>query len=207
MPGRDSAMNPQHPVFQPVQHHDDASLSRLRCDSQSASFYADLSRYICKFYLAHETVSLVDIGPRTGMGLALLRLLHHPLAYTRLKFDPVVGVDVDPTFEQIAQAEFGDIIPRTSDGFALADGSFDLVTCSHVLQDVADPQGLVAKLRRVARRGLFVACPIAQGDGGPEGSSTISESFFRDQGFDDLEIYESQHWHGGLCYLAYIRCD
>ena len=199
-------MSSRHTVFQVAQHHDDASLSRLRCDSQSASFYADLSRYICKFFLAHETVSLVDVGPRTGMGLALLRLLHHPLAYTRLKFDPVVGVDIDPAFERIAQVEFGDIIPRTSDGFALADGSFDLVTCSHVLQAVPDPYGLVSKLRRVARRGLFVACPIASDEGKGSVSGAISEDFFHDQGFEDLEIYESQHWHGGLCCLAFTRC-
>lgn len=181
----------------------DVALMRLRCDSQSMNYYGDLSRYICKFLLSHETLSLLDIGPRTGAGLALLRLLHHPAAFTRLKFDPVVGIDIDPEFERIAKREFNDIEALTGDIFDLADGSFDVVTCSHTIEHIPDPAPFVEKLARISRRALVIACPFEEHDLIPDHCSSINRAFFDSQGFDDLEVYDSNHWHNGLCCLAF----
>ena len=190
-------------VFEPLINPTDASLLRLRCDSQSLSYYGDISRYICKFFLAHETVSVLDIGPRTGAGLALLRLLHHPLAFTRLKFDPVVGIDVDPDFQRIAESEFGDIHAVTGDIFDLEGSSYDIVVCSHTIDSVPDPDRFLEKMTAISRRGLFLAGPMSE-QAGAEGDQTpIDRAFFERHGFHDIEVYESHHWHAGICFLAF----
>jgi 2-polyprenyl-3-methyl-5-hydroxy-6-metoxy-1,4-benzoquinol methylase len=155
--------------------------------------------------LGHETLSLLDVGPRTGAGLALLRLLHHPLAFTRLKFEPVYGIDLDPEFERIAKTEFRDIHPLTGDIFDLSDKSYDIVTCSHTIEHIPDPQSFVEKLVRLARRAVFLACPYEEANRVEGHCVSIGQSFFDMLQFDDVEVYESQHWHNGLACLAYKK--
>jgi SAM-dependent methyltransferase len=179
----------------------------MRCDSQSFNFYADLSRYISKTILGHETLSLLDVGPRTGAGLALLRLLHHPRAFTRLKFEPVVGIDLDPEFQRIAETEFRDIRAMTGDVFNLPLKSYDIVTCSHTIEHIPDPRPFVERLMAIGRRALFIACPFEEQNRVPGHCVTIDRAFFDDLGFDDVEVYESQHWHNGLACLAYKRLE
>lgn len=182
-------------------------LFRMRCDSQSLSFYGDLSRYMSKFLLGSETLSLLDVGPRTGSGLALLRLLHHPAAFTRLKLEPVIGIDLDPDFQRIAEIEFKDIRAITGDIFDLEDKSFDIVTCSHTIEHVPDLDPFVDKMARLARRALIVACPFEEQERIPGHCNTITREFFAAHSFDDVEVYESNHWHNGMCCLAFKRID
>lgn len=179
-------------------------LHRVRCDSQSMCYYGDLSRYISRFLLGHETLSVLDVGPRTGAGLALLRLLHHPAAYTRLKFDPVVGIDIDPDFDAVAKAEFPDIGSIVGDIFDLAPKSFDVVTCSHTIEHIAEAEAFVGQLANIARRAVFIACPFDEKNRIPEHVRSFDASFFEGLKFENLEIYDSNHWHNGLCCLAYL---
>jgi len=183
----------------------DEFMMRLRCDSQSFSFYADLSRYICKFLLGHETLSVLDVGPRTGAGLALLRMMHHPLAFTRLKFAPVDGIDLDPEFQRIAETEFRDIRAITGDIFDLAPKSYDIVTCSHTIEHIPEPEPFLEQLTRLGRRALFIACPFEEQNRIPGHCVTIDHAFFDKFQFDDVEVYESQQWHNGLACLAYKK--
>ena len=183
----------------------DEALMRMRCDSQSLNYYGDLSRYISKHILGFETLSLLDIGPRTGSGLALLRLLHHPEAFTRLKFDPVFGIDLDPEFQRIAESEFEDIRPMTGDIFDLENKTFDIVTCSHTIEHVPDPDSFMEKMANLARRALVIACPFEEIDRVPGHCNTITQDLFDRHGFDDVEVYDSNHWHNGACCLAFKR--
>jgi hypothetical protein len=179
----------------------DDLLLRLRCDSQSLAYYGDLSQYLCKRFPRPETLSVLDVGPRTGAGLALLRLMHHPQAYTRVKLDPVVGIDLDPAFADIAMREFGDLVALQTPLSGLGDRSHDVVTCSHVLGEQADPLELVRGLARIARRALVVATPL--GVAAASGLD-IDEACLWAWGFREIEIYESFHFHTGLCALAFM---
>lgn len=184
--------------------HSDDELLRLRCDSQSASFYGDISRFISGRLLGFETLSLLDVGPRTGAGLALLRLLHHPAAFTRLKFDPVTGIDLDPAFEAIARDEFPDVIALTGDIFLLESKSHDIVTCSHTIEHLDDIPSFVAQLERIARRCVVLACPFEEREPRSDGHIQVIDSdLLRRMGFFDVEVYESFHFHNGPCCLAF----
>jgi 2-polyprenyl-3-methyl-5-hydroxy-6-metoxy-1,4-benzoquinol methylase len=182
----------------------DADLLRLRCDSQSLSYYGDISRFLSARLLAFETLSLLDVGPRTGVGLALLRLLHHPSAFTRLKFDPVVGIDLDPAFEVIAQGEFPDVKGQTGDIFDLPPKSYDIVTCSHTIEHIDDMEAFVAQLEKIARRCVVLACPFEEREPRSDGHvQRIDAARLAAMGYDDVEVYDSFHFHNGACCLAY----
>jgi len=181
-------------------------LLRLRCDSQSLSYYGDISRFISSRLLAFETMSLLDVGPRTGAGLALLRLLHHPDAFTRLKFDPVVGIDLDASFEAIARREFPDIHARTGDIFQLDPRSFDVVTCSHTIEHLDDIKPFVQQLERIARRCVVLACPFEEREPRSDGHvQLITADTLATLGYVDYEVYDSFHFHNGPCCLAFKR--
>lgn len=182
----------------------DEDLLRLRCDSQSLAYYGDISRFLSARLLRFETVSLLDVGPRTGAGLALLRLLHHPAAFTRLKFDPVVGIDLDPAFELIAREEFRDVGTHTGDIFLLEPKSYDIVTCSHTIEHVDDIEGFVGQLEKIARRGVVLACPFEEREPRSDGHiQRIDSARLTAMGYGDHEVYDSFHFHNGQCCLAF----
>jgi len=181
----------------------DSQLLKLRCDSQSVQYYSDISHFLSSRIKGHETLSLLDVGPRTGAGLAFLRLVHHPAAYTRLKLDPVYGIDIDPMFEQYAALEFPDISGITGDIFDLEENTWDIVTCSHTIEHISDAEGFVLQLMKIARRYLVIACPFAEMPLSDEHVRTIDYAFFQKLDILDVQIYESQHWHSGVVCLAF----
>ena len=181
----------------------EAQLMRMRCDSQSLTYYADISAYISDRIRGHQHFSLLDVGPRTGVGLALLRLMHHPMAFTRLKLDPVAGIDLDPMFEHTARLEFPDVQPMTGDIFTLEQKSWDIVTCSHTIEHIPEAEVFVEQLIRIARRYVVLACPFSEEDLIPDHVRSINYSFFEKLGFEDVKVYPSQQWHSGLVCLAF----
>lgn len=182
----------------------DDELLRLRCDSQSMAYYGDISRFLASRLLGYETLSLLDVGPRTGAGLALLRLLHHPASFARLKFDPVRGIDIDPAFEIIATQELPDIQAMTGHTGQIADKQFDVVVCSHTVEQVPDLDAFVAELVRIARRCVVISAPFEEREPRLDGHlQYIDATRLRALGFADFETYDSFHFHSAPCCLAY----
>jgi 2-polyprenyl-3-methyl-5-hydroxy-6-metoxy-1,4-benzoquinol methylase len=99
----------------------------------------------------------------------------------------VTGVDPSPTaIERAREAHPGMTWAETAGGGRLPapDASFDVVTCVHVLEHVADTQTLMSEVRRVlAPGGLFVA--TVPHHGRVQGALTALTSFERH--FDPLE--------------------
>jgi len=180
-----------------------SQLLKLRCDSQSLQFYSDISHLLCSKIPGFDTLSLLDVGPRTGSGLAFLRLVHHPAAFTRLKLNPVAGIDIDPMFQQISSVEFPDIQGMTGDIFDLPEKSWDIVSCSHTIEHIEDAESFAKQLITIARKYVVIACPFGEFPLGAGHVRTIDYNFFRSVGFSDIKVYESQHWHSGLVCLAF----
>jgi hypothetical protein len=181
----------------------DSQLMRMRCDSQSLHYYSDISASMSRHIPGHNTFSLLDVGPRTGAGLAFLRLVHHPLAYTRLKLDPVAGIDLDPMFAQVAGLEFPDIKPMVGDIYDLEPKSWDIVTCSHTIEHIPEAEEFVKQLENLARKYVILACPFAESPLSDDHVRSIDYKFFTSLGFYDVQIYESQHWHNGVVCMAF----
>lgn len=182
------------------------SRDRVHEDAQSLSFYSDISRFITERLPASETpLSLLDIGPRTGSGLALLRLMHHPLSYAAVKFDPVTGIDMDPQFVESA-ASYPDIEALCGDAFALPDNrKWDVVMSSHTIEHVNDPSMFLDKMSRLARRMVVVACPFEEQNLIRWHLNSINYHLLSEHGFHDMQVYRSPHWFNSMCVIA-SRC-
>jgi SAM-dependent methyltransferase len=89
---------------------------------------------------------LLDVGCGRGYFLARVREARPDLE--------LVGCDVvdksDGSFR--FETAFIEKLP-------FPDRSFDIVTCSHTLEHITNPQAAVAELKRVAKRALFVVVP------------------------------------------------
>lgn len=71
-----------------------------------------------------------------------------------------VGVDMaDPSVHLDEGARTFDIQAYDGAHLPFASASFDLVYCSHVIEHVPDPRGLLAEIRRVARGLIYLEVP------------------------------------------------
>ena len=99
----------------------------------------------------------------------------------------MTGVDPSPAAIERARAAHPELnwaLPAEDGRLPFADASFDVVTCVHVLEHVADTQTLLSEVRRVLVSGglLVVAVPF---HGRFQGALTALTSFERH--FDPLE--------------------
>jgi len=169
-------------------------------DAQSLSFYADISAFI-RDNIPSGTYSLLDVGPRTGSGLALLRLLHHPSSYASIRFDPVTGIDLDSNFERTAKEQYPDIKAMTGDAFNVA-GKWDIVLSSHTVEHTADPAAFLHKLGTLAKRYVIIACPYEEQDLIRHHLNRIGYKTLTGAGFWNIKVYRSDHWFNSMCCIA-----
>lgn len=140
----------------------EAERMAIHSDAQSLSFYCDVAAYLAELLDGWPTMSLLDVGPRTGAGLALLRLMHHPLTFSRIKLDPVTGIDLDPDFKAVAERLYPDIEALHGDAFSLGGRTWDVVMSSHTIEHVDDPSSFLRHLEGLARRLVVIACPFEE---------------------------------------------
>lgn len=94
--------------------------------------------------------SVCDVG--CGAGVILRRIHEAQPAITSL-----VGVDVQiPGVEPGLPIRF---VPGHVEDLPFEDGSFDTVTCTHVIEHVLDYRRAISELRRIARRRLIIVVP------------------------------------------------
>lgn len=172
----------------------------VHIDAQSLSFYADISAFM-RDHVPSGTYSLLDVGPRSGAGLALLRLLHHPSSYASIRLEPATGVDIDPSFEAAANSRFPDIAAMTGDVFDLY-GSWDIVLSSHTIEHTVDPVAFIAKLRSLATKFVVIACPFEEQELIPEHRHRIGYKLLTSSGFWTMKTYRSDHWFNSLGVIA-----
>ena len=144
-------------------HVDAFAVARERAafltDEEYAAIYRDYPRIheetdnsdACVERIARDIVGqeVCDVGCGTG---ALLRRLRE----TRSDISRWVGIDVAiPTLGDGTIAYYAGKI----ECLPFADGEFDTVICTHVLEHVLDYRRAIAELRRVARRRLIVVVP------------------------------------------------
>ncbi|CAN7602568.1 class I SAM-dependent methyltransferase [Neorhizobium tomejilense] len=94
--------------------------------------------------------SVCDVGCGTGALLTHIRAAHPEL--TRL-----VGVDF--VVEDAAAIEGVEYVAAKIEDLPFADGEFDTVVCTHVIEHVLEYQKAIAELRRIAKKRLIIVVP------------------------------------------------
>lgn len=104
----------------------------------------DLAGAGIMFVRGESRGKLLDVGCGVGVFLARMRELGWQ----------VIGVEADPKTARIAQQEFGlRAIPISLEEAHLADESIDVVTMSHVIEHVRQPETLLREAWRVLKPG------------------------------------------------------
>jgi 2-polyprenyl-3-methyl-5-hydroxy-6-metoxy-1,4-benzoquinol methylase len=181
-------------------------LLKLRCDSQSLSFYSDIAGFMSRHIAGVRSATLLDVGARTAAGTALLRAIHHPSSFARLKLSSVTALDLDEDVIRLAQLQYPDIELMAADVSSLIGArNFDIVLSSHTIEHVQDPDGFLSNLRALANACVIIACPFAE-DSMSEGHvNRFDMQFFERHNFTSLEIYRSQHWHGSMACIGMLK--
>jgi SAM-dependent methyltransferase len=77
----------------------------------------------------------------------------------------VWGVDLSDAGVQVARTRYGlPVAAAQATALPFADGAFDLVYSTEVIEHVLDPEAMLAELRRVARRHVLITTLVSQTD-------------------------------------------
>lgn len=113
----------------------------------------DKARNIDRLCAHQDFASVLEVGCGTGAVLAALAKNWKSTKFT--------GVEIGTERSKSRHLLGGKVSISGYDGktISFADGSFDLVYATHVLEHVTDERGFLAELRRVARRMIYIEVP------------------------------------------------
>lgn len=163
---------------------------------QSELFMAELLPLIHRLFFSwpeNAEITVLDVGPQTFSGTALLARLHHPLSFNQLKMR-VSAVDIHDKFLGVKQLVAPDVEFILSDIFDLK-RSWDLVICSHVIEHVDSPLRFMRQLQKIARSHVVLAAPWNEKPLVTQGHlNTIDKQLVRKAGGKDLSVFTNFSW-------------
>ncbi|MBU8913033.1 MAG: class I SAM-dependent methyltransferase [Spirochaetales bacterium] len=142
-------------------------------------------------------LKVLDVGPRTGAGSALLAQLHDPRSRGKLKMR-VTAMDINPRYAKYARYRFPQIDYKVGNIFDTKE-TYDLVICSHVIEHMNSALQFVNRLVELARSFVVVACPWKEP---PERFGTghiwsVTEEFIDNFDIVDKTVYEGVFYKRG----------
>lgn len=137
---------------------------RERAPFLTADEYEDLYRHhprvhagtdnsaacIARIVEAIDGASVCDVGCGTGALLSHIRTANPGLKR-------LTGVDF--VVDDAARLDGVEYVAAMIEALPFADGEFDTVVCTHVIEHVLDYRKAIAELRRIARRRLIIVVP------------------------------------------------
>jgi SAM-dependent methyltransferase len=180
---------------------------QIRSDSQSLGFAVDLCHVLQEELATDGTVrlSLLDVGARTAAGSNLMAQVFHPASYVQIRLD-VTALDLDAAHQEEARTLYPDVRYRVDDVRNVRD-RYDVVTCSHTLEHLAEPGPVLEHMRSIARRLVVIAAPYRErlAPSIPNPSRhlcTFDDDFFAAHPPRRLIVYNSPHWYTSDCFVA-----
>jgi len=138
--------------------------------------------------------SVLDVGPESMAGTALLASIHAANSFNRLKLD-VHAIDINNKFETFKEVIAPNVTFHHGDIFGFEERKFDMVIASHVIEHVPDPVAFVRRLQELAKEYVVIACPWREDPLVTPGHvNTIDKDFTMQVGARDLTIYTNYSW-------------
>ncbi len=141
----------------------------------------------------HSTFEILDVGPGSGHGTALLAQLYRrpALGYAAR----VSALDINDLYAQYISTIAPHVRFIKSDIFD-HDKTYDVVVSSHVIEHVPDPVGFCRRLQQMARLAVFVSAPYNEPAAGiTKGHvNIIDEATVAQLGADEVTIMQSASW-------------
>lgn len=164
---------------------------------QSALFMIELIPIIHRLYMelapnAKKTV--LDVGPDSFAGTALLADLHTENSFNKLKLT-VSAVDIRERWRPLQELLAPNVDFFVQDILTIENRTWDFITCSHVIEHVFNPGAFLKKLQTLARDFVLVACPWEENPLTSKSHiNTISRDFVDTVGGRDLQTYVNYNW-------------
>lgn len=186
----------------------EADFSRLRniFDAQSFVFTCEILPILWGLYPSgYHRLKLLDVGSRTGGGTELLRYLHNPHSFSRIKLD-VTALDIDRSYSAYSSAVFPDLKFVYGDIFDPAmDAGYDIVLCSHTIEHVPQPHFFLERLQKMARQWVIVATPFAEQNLIQGHVNRMDYEFFEKTNAVSNHVYRSLTWHQSMACIAVYK--
>ena len=100
--------------------------------------------------------SALDVGCAEGYFMAVI---------AQARGAEMWGVDFSDRAVTVAASKYGfPVAAAQATALPFADGAFDLVYSTEVIEHVLDPAAMLAEMRRVSRRHVLVTTPVSQSD-------------------------------------------
>jgi len=164
---------------------------------QSQLFMLDIIPVIHDLFFSAPDLSCInvlDVGPQTFGGTALLSALHSAESFNRLKMK-VSAVDIYDRFDEMRLCLCPEVEFLHSDIFDLRDQTWDLVICSHVIEHVPEPVTFAKRLQELAVQHVIIACPWRELS--PMNSThlhSIDKAFVRQVGGERFRVLTNYSW-------------
>jgi 2-polyprenyl-3-methyl-5-hydroxy-6-metoxy-1,4-benzoquinol methylase len=173
-----------------------------KLNPQSIQFMIDIIPTIRKLFLVQQSkssISVLDVGPRTGAGSALLQKLYSPTTNSKIKMH-VTALDIDDKFQEYANFCYPNLEYRIGDIYSIKNEIWDLVICSHTIEHVPNPEQFLSRLQELANDYVIIACPYNENEESlfPGHLHSIKDSFI-DRFHPIIKcIYDSPYWKYSL---------
>ena len=167
---------------------------------QSELFMLELIPFLHRLYLdlPEMTVKTVlDIGPQTFSGTALLSKIHHPKSNNRLKLK-VSALDIHAKLKGLKDIIAPEIEFIVADLFSLKNRKFDVVIASHVIEHVPNPVAFMRQMQCIANDFVMIAAPWKEAY--PLSGShinVIDEQLVAAVSAEELQVYTNYCWGKG----------
>lgn len=175
----------------------DASNFMEKSGPQSELFMVEIIPVIHKLFFSfpyNKEISVLDVGPQTFTGTALLNRLHAENTFNNLKMK-VSAVDIHEKFRLLGEVFCPEVEFIHGNIFDITERKWDLIICSHVIEHVSDPIIFLRQLQKLANMFVVVACPWSEDPLVTTGhQNTINKDLVRRSGAINLDIFTNFMW-------------
>lgn len=164
---------------------------------QSELFMVEIIPIIHELFFSfpqNKEISVLDVGPQTFSGTALLSRLHRQNTFNNLKMK-ISAIDIHDKFRLLGELFCPEVEFITGNIFDITERKWDLIICSHVIEHVTNPLMFLRQLQKLSKQFVVVACPWHEDPIVTTGhQNTIDKKFVRQSGALNLKIFTNFMW-------------